>query len=71
LSLPFDFLDKRRIVIALAGSNGTCKSTDYESFLADAGLRFVKLDERNHLMAACPSLTAEKVRLSILFSLEC
>ena len=44
MSLPFDFLDKRPIVIALAGSNGAGKSTFYESFLADAGLRFVNAD---------------------------
>ena len=42
--LPFEFLDKRPIVIALAGSNGAGKSTFYESFLADAGLRFVNAD---------------------------
>ncbi len=44
MSLPFDFLDQRPIVIALAGSNGAGKSTFYESFLADAGLRFVNAD---------------------------
>jgi predicted ABC-type ATPase len=44
LSLPFAFLDKRPIVIALAGSNGAGKSTFYESFLTDAGLRFVNAD---------------------------
>jgi len=45
LSLPFDFLDKRPIVIALAGSNGAGKSTFYESYLADGGLRFINADE--------------------------
>lgn len=44
MSLPFEFLDRRPIVIALAGSNGAGKSTFYESFLADAGLRFVNAD---------------------------
>ena len=44
MSLPFEFLDKRPIVIALAGSNGAGKSTFYESFLADAGLRFINAD---------------------------
>jgi predicted ABC-type ATPase len=44
LKLPFQFLDKRPIVIALAGSNGAGKSTFYESFLADSGLRFVNAD---------------------------
>lgn len=45
MSLPFDFLDKRPIIIALAGSNGAGKSTFYESYLADGGLRFVNADE--------------------------
>jgi len=44
LSLPFEFLDKRPIVIVLAGSNGAGKSTFYESFLADSGLRFINAD---------------------------
>ena len=44
MSLSFDFLDKRPIVIALAGSNGAGKSTFYESFLSDAGLRFINAD---------------------------
>jgi predicted ABC-type ATPase len=44
LSLPFAFLDERPIVIALAGSNGAGKSTFYECYLADAGLRFINAD---------------------------
>jgi len=44
LSLPFELLDKRPSVIVLAGSNGAGKSTFYESFLADSGLRFVNAD---------------------------
>lgn len=44
MSLPFEFLDKRPLVIVLAGSNGAGKSTYYESFLADSGLRFVNAD---------------------------
>lgn len=44
MSLPFEFLDKRPIVIVLAGSNGAGKSTFYESFLADSGLRFINAD---------------------------
>ena len=35
--LPFEFLDKRPIVIALAGQNGVGKSTFFEYFLADSG----------------------------------
>ncbi len=45
MSLTFDFLDRRPIIIALAGSNGAGKSTFYESFLCDAGLRFINADE--------------------------
>jgi len=44
LRLPVEFLDKRPIVIALAGSNGAGKSSFYESFLADSGLRFINAD---------------------------
>lgn len=44
MNLPFDFLNKRPIVIVLAGSNGAGKSTFYESYLADSGLRFVNAD---------------------------
>ncbi len=44
MSLPFAFLDQRPIIIALAGSNGSGKSTFQESFLADSGLRFVNAD---------------------------
>ena len=44
MSLPYEFLDKRPIVLALAGSNGAGKSTFYESFLADSGLRFINAD---------------------------
>ena len=44
MSLPIEFLDKRPIVIALAGSNGAGKSTFFESFLADSGLRFINAD---------------------------
>lgn len=44
LTLPLAFLDERPIVIALAGSNGSGKTTFFESFLADTGLRFVNPD---------------------------
>lgn len=44
MSLAFHFLDQRPIVIAIGGSNGAGKSTFYESFLADSGLRFVNAD---------------------------
>ncbi len=45
MNLPFEFLDRRPIVLALAGSNGAGKSTFYETFLADSGLRFINADE--------------------------
>jgi dephospho-CoA kinase len=44
LRLPFELLDRRPIVVALAGSNGAGKSTFYEAFLADSGLRFLNAD---------------------------
>ena len=45
MSKPFDFLDTRPIVIALAGSDGAGKSTFYKSHFADSGLRFINADE--------------------------
>lgn len=44
MTLSFDFLDRRPLVIAIAGSNGAGKSTFYASHLADSGLRFVNAD---------------------------
>jgi predicted ABC-type ATPase len=44
LSLPFAFLSERPIIVALAGSNGAGKTTFFESFFADMGLRFVNAD---------------------------
>ena len=44
MSLPFEFLDKRPIIIALAGSNGAGKSTFFECFLTESGLRFINAD---------------------------
>ncbi len=40
----FTFLDKRPIIVALAGSNGAGKTTFYEAYLAELGLRFVNAD---------------------------
>lgn len=45
MRLPFDFLDKRPIIIALAGSNGSGKATFDESYRSEEGLRFINADE--------------------------
>ncbi len=44
MTLSLDFLDRRPLVIAIAGSNGAGKSTFFASQLADSGLRFVNGD---------------------------
>ena len=59
MSLPYEFLDKRPIVLALAGSNGAGKSTFYESFLADSGLRFVNADVLSASLNVSPYEAAE------------
>jgi predicted ABC-type ATPase len=59
LSLPFSFLDKRPIIVALAGSNGAGKSTFYESYLSDAGLRFINADELSASLGLSPYEAAE------------
>lgn len=59
MTLPFDFLDKRPIIIALAGSNGSGKSTFYESYLADGGLRFINADELSASLGLSPYEAAE------------
>ena len=59
MSLPFDFLDRRPIIIALAGSNGSGKSTFYESYLADGGLRFVNADKLSASLGLTPYEAAE------------
>lgn len=59
MSLPFSFLDKRPIIIALAGSNGAGKSTFYESHLSDAGLRFINTDDLSASLGLSPYEAAE------------
>lgn len=59
MSLPLSFLDKRPIIVALAGSNGAGKSTFYESFLSDAGLRFINADELSASLGLSPYEAAE------------
>ncbi len=59
MTIPFDFLDKRPIIVALAGSNGAGKSTFYESHLADVGLRFINADELSASLGLSPYEAAE------------
>ncbi len=59
MSLPFAFLDKRPIVIAIAGSNGAGKSTFYETFLAESGLRFINADVFSASLNVSPYEAAE------------
>lgn len=40
-----DLLDRRPIIVAIAGPNGAGRSTFYEAFLKRAGLRYVNADE--------------------------
>jgi len=46
ISAPWNIpaLDKRPVIIAVAGSNGAGKSTFYEAHLKPAGLRFINAD---------------------------
>ena len=59
MRLPFDFLDKRPIIIAVAGSNGAGKSTFYESYLSDGGLRFINADDLSASLGLSPYEAAE------------
>ena len=54
MTRDFSFLDRRPIVVALAGSNGAGKTTFFHSHLASSGLRFVNAD----VLAAELGLTA-------------
>ncbi len=54
-----DLLDRRPIVVALAGPNGTGKSTFYRAFLADSGLRFVNADQLAQQLNVDPYRAAE------------
>lgn len=59
MNLSFEFLDKRPIIIALAGSNGAGKSTFYESYLADGGLRFINADVLSASLGLSPYEAAD------------
>lgn len=69
MSLLFDFLDKRPLIIALAGSNGAGKSTFYDSYLADGGLRFINADELSASLVMLPYDAAELAHV-IVYSNE-
>ena len=60
--LDFDFLQRRPIVVALAGSNGAGKSTFFSAHLADCGLRFVNADEIAGQLAIGPYEAAEAAK---------
>jgi predicted ABC-type ATPase len=42
--MRLEFLDKRPLLVALAGPNGSGKTTFYETYLAHAGLRYLSAD---------------------------
>jgi UDP-N-acetylmuramoylalanine-D-glutamate ligase len=44
VTLGFELLEKRPIIIAIAGSNGASKSAFFASHLANCGLLFVNAD---------------------------
>ncbi len=57
--VDLSFLSSRPIVVALAGSNGAGKSTFFEVFLSNCGLRFVNADELAKQLAIGPYEAAE------------
>lgn len=73
MNLSFEFLDKRPIIIALAGSNGAGKSTFYESYLADGGLRFINADVLSASLGLSPYEAADlaaSIRRQLVVQLE-
>lgn len=72
MSLAFGFLDKRPILIALAGSNGAGKFTFYQSYLADGGL-FVKSHDLSASLGLLPydaAKLAKSLRTELVRSRE-
>ena len=57
--MEFDFLDKRPIIVAIAGSNGAGKTTFYHAFLANTELRFINADDLARELNAGPYEAAE------------
>jgi predicted ABC-type ATPase len=43
--MDWTWLDRRPLIVALAGSNGAGKTTFFHTHLADSGLRFVNADD--------------------------
>ena len=43
--MEFEFLIRRPIIVAIAGSNGSGKTTFYHAHLADSGLPFINADD--------------------------
>ncbi len=62
--LGFEFLEKRPIIIAIAGSDGTGKSTFFASHLADCGLRFVNAEDIALELDIGPFAAAETAAVS-------
>lgn len=57
--MEFDFLDKRPIIVAIAGSNGAGKSTFYQAHLSDTHLRFINADDLAQELEIGPYKAAE------------
>ncbi|MCO6454629.1 MAG: zeta toxin family protein [Pirellulaceae bacterium] len=57
--MKWDFLDRRPIVVAIAGPNGSGKTTFYHSHLAESGLRFVNADALARQLQIGPYEAAE------------
>jgi predicted ABC-type ATPase len=57
--MDFGFLDERPIIVAIAGSNGSGKTTFYHSHLADTGLRFINADDLANELDIAPYEAAE------------